>query len=723
MQSTEEYLDQLLASVENPTEENSSLDTDFEKMFAGELELDEEALSILDKSEVMERRRVEELTEEMNTNPLSAEAETDEASNVDIASMLGLEGEDAERGADMSIEELIALAEGKEPSENTEASDPLAEILTEAADEEASDPLAEILAEATGEEVKDPLADLLAEAADEEAGDPLADLLAEAAGEEAGDPLADLLAEAAGEEASDPLADLLAGNEDENDPLAALLAESDEAPVRESLPDLDLDGEQLMDLEDVDALLAAAESKAAEHVQAGQEAVVFDEEMKEVDDLLAKADSDEVLEEDILAMLDSFDLGKNSAAEEIMQEDDAINKTSAKKEKKKKEKKPLFKKNKKNSVTENVTVEEVAENISAAETGAEPSEAVPEKKSLKNKVMNFMFEEGEEEEEEQPPVKEKKKKDKKDKKSKKDKNAKKASGEEMDENAAIAAELDAEDKKKKEKKPKKVKPPKQKKVKEPKEELPEKSHISKRGTFATLLACFSLLGVILVFVWLIPGQFSLMKARTCFYLGQYDETVDRMYGRKLGKSDSLLYKKAVILSNLENRYEKYEIYKKQGKNKEALDYLFVGRKAAVSYAVSAKQYGIESEWKLLKDKFEAPLVMEFGMTMEDIDAVCELRSLEYTIALENLLAGRKYDALTVDDILGGNTSPSAPETEEPVVEESKPEDLLPEEEALLQQLKEELEKQNSDTPVPEKPSENTPIFEAPVKDGEVSFTS
>jgi len=45
------------------------------------------------------------------------------------------------------------------------------------------------------------------------------------------------------------------------------------------------------------------------------------------------------------------------------------------------------------------------------------------------------------------------------------------------------------------------------------------------------------------------------------------------------------------------------------------------------------------------------------------------------------------------------------------------------EEQATQRWKEELEKQNSDTPVPEKPSENTPIFEAPVKDGEVSFTS
>lgn len=411
--------------------------------------------------------------------------------------------------------------------------------------------------------------------------------------------------------------------------------------------DLSLDEDMLMNLEDVDALLASAENVESEPEDVSEGDFSEDSELAEINDILQKSDNNEVLEDDLLSMLDGLDHSEENAnplAEGISEE--KAEEEPAEDKKKKKKKKGKEKKGE-NSDAENAEESEPKDKKAKKEKKKkEKAEATGEKKpSLLDKIKAFVFAPDDEEEEngeasgesqDGAGTKEKKKKDKK---------AKKGSG---DVNADIEAELEAEDKKGK-KKEKKEKPKKEKKPKPEKkvqEELEEKGKtIGTKGTAITLFVCLTLLAIILIFCYLVPTQLQLGRARLCYYSGNYKEASMIFYGRSLSKSDQILYEKSTLLSTLEIRFEKYNTYTQLEKDREALNALFEARTSCVNCEYDAELMGIKEEVIVIRDQIDNILMSKYKLSLEQIEEICEMKSLYYTIAVDNLVAGKSYNEL------------------------------------------------------------------------------
>ena len=169
-----------------------------------------------------------------------------------------------------------------------------------------------------------------------------------------------------------------------------------------------------------------------------------------------------------------------------------------------------------------------------------------------------------------------------------------------------------------------------------------------------------------------------------------------------------------------------EIYLKTGDSTEHLNALLQGVVACNKEEVLAGQLGIEIEWKLMKEQFTDALQSQYGLDPETVEAVCALRNPNYTVAVENILAGRRYDDMSA---YGGNV---VTETDTEVVPEAEDvsqngdwnpeemEDLLPEEEAIIEQM------QQEDAVSSEEGSETTTegereLYSGSVEDGAVNF--
>lgn len=486
----------------------------------------------------------------------------------------------------------------------------------------------------------------------------------------------------------------------------------------QEIPDFNLDEEALLDLENVDALLEAT-AKQAEDENSSEDMLAMEEKMEEdIFSMLAQFEEESV-QETMAKAAQEDDFGDVMGFEEedgLPQE--LLTETSEDEPKGKKKKKEKVKK-------EKVKKEKV-------------KKEKPEKKnkvSLKDKFMAFAFEDSDEDSEE-PETEEKTEKatekkpakdKKKDKAGKKDKKSDK--GKPQDENAAIEAELAEEDKKKKHKK---EKPVKEKKVKPPKKEkTPEELEAERReerhsiktgGIVATLLVCASILGLILVGTYFVPMHLSLVSARVAFYAGDYEEVTMRMEGRRLNESDKLMYEKSNLLYGLQERYHQYEIYEKRQMPKEALNALLQGVIACKEEAILAEQFGIVTEWKVIKEQFESALLQQYGLSVQDVETISELRNPAYTIAVENIMAGKSYDDMSS---YGGTAEEEPIEEPEQTSEETAPEleDLLPEEEAILEQMQQNnsaVGENGEQVEVPDAESEKE-LYSGTVNGGTVNF--
>ena len=498
---------------------------------------------------------------------------------------------------------------------------------------------------------------------------------------------------------------------EENSAVSDALKETeDEAPVSQvvEFSDFDFDEEVLLDLENVEEMLEAT-AKLAE-----EESVSFDADMQ--------------AEEDIMSMLSQFE------EESIQENAEAIaESTKAAEEAVSKALEP-----------ENDIPAELAEE---AETGKKRRKKEKKSKvSLKDRITAFMFEDDSTEDgkvplgegdsleymdipsEETPAKPKKEKAPKKSKKTKAEKQEKKA----KDENAEIAAELAAEDKKKAKKK---EKPKKEKKVKKVviaddnnTDDIKEKKRgIGTKGIVATLLVCASVLGLILVGTYFLPQQLSLAAARVAFYAQDYEETALRLKDKSLNESDRIMYEKASLLYGLEERFQQAEIYAKRGMIKENLDALLQGVVACNEESVLAGQLGIETEWKLQKDRFIKALQEQYGLDAETVEAVCALRNPNYTVAVENILAGRMYNDMSA---FGGEAVETPEDTTENVEVENETEDglnpeemedLLPEEEAIIEQLQQEGVQTSESVPSASEEYTDDLLYSGNVEGGAVNF--
>ncbi len=539
--------------------------------------------------------------------------------------------------------------------------------------------------------------------------------------------IADVLVEEEQEDSAETILEELAA---ESETMTEMQSDRDNKQVVE-IPSFDFDEEVLLDIENVEEMLEAT-AKLAE-----EETTSFDADMQAEEDIMSMLTQfeEESIQENAEAIAESTKaaeaavskaLDSESENSEELSEEPSQGKKKRKKEKVKKEK---VKKEK-------------------------PKKEKKDKVSLKDKIAAFMFEDdsldvdgkiplgdGDTLEymdiptEEAAPVKAKKeKKEKAPKKAKKDK-AEKKSAKGKDENAEIAAELAAEDKKKAQKK---EKPKKEKKVKKvviaddgkEEESKDKKRGIGTKGIVATLLVCASILGLILVGTYFLPQQLSLAAARVAFYAQDYEEVSLRLKDKKLSDSDRIMYEKASLLYGLQERYHQAEIYSKRGMTKEHLNALLQGVIACNEENVMASGLGIEAEWQLEKDRFVKALKEQYGLDAGTVEMICGLRNPNYTVAVENILAGRPYNDMSAyggevavkpengseempsDNVESGNEGGLNPE---------EMEDLLPEEEAIIEQMQqEENSVSNEDSSVSENDT-NDVLYSGTVEDGAINF--
>ncbi|MBO5325140.1 MAG: hypothetical protein J6A80_02810 [Lachnospiraceae bacterium] len=532
----------------------------------------------------------------------------------------------------------------------------------------------------------------------------------------------------------------------ENDNFSAMEPENEEPKIeqeseeeRQIIDIPDFGEEMLLELENVDAMLEATAKMAKEEN--------------------ADTDADSMAEEDIMAMLSQF-------------EEESIQESMAAQEESEKAAQEAVNRALEEETTENAELSENVEDGKAKRKKAKKEKVKKEKQvkekpvkekkdkvSLKDKILAFMFEDeslddGEGEKvplgdgdglaymdlpTEEPVVEAKPAKKKKEKAPKKNKKEQKAaSSKAKDENAEIAAELAAEDKKKdkKKEKPKKEKKPKKVVIADASAndtgEKDSKKGIGAKGIVATLLVCASLLGLILVGTYFVPTQLSLIQARTAFYAQDYEETTMRLMGRDLNSSDRILYDKANLLYGLEERYHQSEIYLKSGKTKETLNSLLQGVVACNKEEVLANQLGIDTEWQICKERFMLALQEQYGLDAETVEAICALRNPDYTVAVENILAGRMYDDKSAFGGVASDSDSADAETgtdEMTGSEETLPgglnpnelEDLLPEEEAILEQLQQETTETEEVSESDVETTGDNELYSGSVEGGEVNF--
>ena len=344
-----------------------------------------------------------------------------------------------------------------------------------------------------------------------------------------------------------------------------------------------------------------------------------DSELAEINDILKKSDNNEIVDVDGISELET------NISKDIDDGQEALE-TEDKAEKKKKKKKRFGKK----KTEENPEVE------SNESSEADSTEIKEKKQNFFSKLMASLTEEIEDESEEDnqesnlnaPAKKGKKKKGKK-------------KGKQAETNEEILEEMDQEDaeaskKKKKEKKPKKKKEKKIKPVKDPETEHPGKK-LPQKMVIRIFVLCFSILAVVLIVNSFIPGLISLQKARKAFYKGNYDDAyVELIAHDKLNESDTILLKKAEILTQLDNKIKLYWTYTAAGMKLEGLHTLLEGVSLYQDNQDIIQEYGISYETEQLYAQIVGELMQQYGLTSEQINEILQLDSVSYTYRLREL---------------------------------------------------------------------------------------
>ncbi|MDD6657701.1 MAG: hypothetical protein PUE95_10515 [Lachnospiraceae bacterium] len=389
-----------------------------------------------------------------------------------------------------------------------------------------------------------------------------------------------------------------------------------------------------------------------------------DSELAEINDILKKSDNNEIVDVDGISELE---INMSKDIEDGQEDLEAENKT----EKKKKKKKRFGKK----KTEENAEVE-------SNESGEDASSEIKEKKqNFFSKLMASLTEEIEDETEEEnnqemnPDAPAKKGKKKKGKKKDKQAETNEEILEEMDKEDAEASKKKKKEKKTKKKKEKKIKPVKVPETEQPGKKLPQKMVIR------IFVLCFSILAVILIVNSFIPGLLSLQKARKAFYKGNYTDAYMELIAQdKLNESDTILLKKAEILTKLDNKMKRYRTYTAAGMKLEGLHTLLEGVSVYQDNQTIIQEYGISYEAEQLYSQIVAELMQQYGLTSEQINEILQLDSVSYTYRLRELTNNDNAMSETANptlDELGGMDENSAP--------------IMPDVDTLEDPLQEELE--------------------------------
>jgi len=239
------------------------------------------------------------------------------------------------------------------------------------------------------------------------------------------------------------------------------------------------------------------------------------------------------------------------------------------------------------------------------------------------------------------------KKSKKEKKGKKDKKDKKPVKEESEDDIREKSDKDddaSDDKKgkKKNKKEKKEKKPKKLKVMEL--SAPEKK-IPRRYIIATVAFCLTIMFAIIIISSVYTGLTNLKTARWAFDNGDYQTSYEHLYGEKLSEKDQLIFDKSAVILTIERKLDSYENFKKLGMETEALNALFEGVSAYKRISVKAEELNVISKvdkiYNEILNKFA-----EYGLSEEEVEEILAYESdAAYTKKLESIVTGVPFEEL------------------------------------------------------------------------------
>ena len=641
MKSNEDYLDELLKSMNSDNGDNSAIN----RLNADENQTDTNETSIEENESMLEallgaEETVDTASETETDNLLEAllgaEETVDTASETEIEALLG-----AEEVSDMSskmetddvLEALLGKVDGIETSSEAGGTTPIeSEVQVNSGTDMGKMDQAMIDALLAGtqtapEPEPEVVAELEALFANGENGE--AQMVAPKSA------LEQLMAEMEAEadntvEADDTDNDLMSELEIEELLKSAQSTEGDF--YEDEVISFDMSNEK--DMAEIEALLDMSESDS------------IPDENDELLKLLTSAENEPVaLEMDSLDEIDfeqverdielAFSEGTNSresSSEVEKDKNQKKNKKDKSEKSKKKEKKEGGKKGGFLSKLFSLLMEEVPDEDE--DKGTEEINLSEENKKI--------LEQLDEEEEQKIKVKEKKEKNEKSKKDKKDKKEKKPK---------------KEKKVKKEKKPKK-----EKKVKEKEPYIPEKK-IPKKKVIVTYVFAGSILALILLVETLVPSMITLGSARSAFDKGEYYEAYKGFYGQKLSEEDEVKFQAATVIMRMQSNLDGYYNYMEMNDEIMAIHSLLEGVHIKFEAMIKAEEFGVLSQVSAVYDKILEILNKDYRITEEEaLELIEEKSDAVYTRKLEAIAEGREYT--------GGNITLNK-------------EDMLPEEEEIF----------------------------------------
>ena len=453
----------------------------------------------------------------------------------------------------------------------------------------------------------------------------------------------------------------------------------------------DLDAAMAMSQEEIERLLAANSADLprdeSPHFNMEQDDLSSllqglgeeeDEDVREISDLLNKADHDEPVDDAVAALLQGLNddtiPDKSYDADELFHGDEteALPEKSSRRKKKervKKERKPRKGRVRKESTeiagsdaegnVEETNAETEVEIKGVILQQNEELDAIREKPAKKTgfwgRLINALTEEDEEDNEPEKLISEendailqqmeleelnkiREKGDKKAGKKKKDKKKGKEQGDEVVEGKP--------DKKKKEKKPKR-----EKKIKPAStvEETPGKK-LPMKKVIPIFLAAIAITAAYVVISRLYIGYVDRQKAVAAYYAGDYLECYSLLYGQDLNESQAKMYHNAEMILKMERVKKNYQTLLMEKKDLEALDYL-------VQFLYGYEEYRlIGQEWNCLDVVEETHtgmtglLTANYGLTEAQAMEIAALESdADYTRALMAVLEGTYGQKETADE--------------------------------------------------------------------------
>lgn len=288
--------------------------------------------------------------------------------------------------------------------------------------------------------------------------------------------------------------------------------------------------------------------------------------------------------------------------------------------------------------------------------------------------------------------------------------AKQDSKAETDENMKLLAELNKDNRKKEPKKNKKdkKKSAKKEKKKEPKAAAKEKKKpvkkkkekekkpapaaekpvkiLNAKGLAAIVALCATLIASILILSMFLPQFAGRQEARTAFKDGDYKTVYTLFYKKNLSSKETEIYNKAKTVLRMERKMESYQNNIAMDRELEAVDALILGVKCYQGLK-EADTYGVRQEAEAIYRQICGILESNYGISEEEAISITKYDDVAYTRRLRAIVGLDVPESEEESKEGSDGASEAAEEDTESQEEETEPEwkDILPEEEDLTGQ--------------------------------------